>query len=337
MKVFIYHVFLSDDLIANYNAQFSNAYRLHQHIEYLDDMYNFFKKFETENPDEADYFFVPLFLLGWQFVNHDPIGLIEQGCPFVARGRHLLLSTGDFGQRKRSKYEIQNNPNRAYRDLYPWLDERFSLIALESTSDLLPQDIAFLPYPTKAIAPRGVERDILISFMGAMRHEWLDQTHIRGGRLAELARRTNSSTVMIGSPEEVAARLGRSISYHDLIARSVFTLSPAGYGRWTFRFVEALALGSIPIIVSDGYVMPFSDRINWSDYCLFVDEKDLFSLDEVVGAIPIAVVYRLQANIKRDRHLFQRDFSLDAISNILSARIQSPSQSLRATTQNTLA
>ena len=68
MKVFIYHVFLNDQNLLNYNTRFADLNRLHQHLDYLYDTYDHLKKFETKNPDEADYFFAPLFLTGWQFV-----------------------------------------------------------------------------------------------------------------------------------------------------------------------------------------------------------------------------------------------------------------------------
>ena len=62
--------------------------------------------------------FVPLFLTGWQFANHNPGDFVQSFCSYVNRGRHIVLATGDFGQRVMSPYEMQTNPNRAYRDKY---------------------------------------------------------------------------------------------------------------------------------------------------------------------------------------------------------------------------
>lgn len=313
MKIFIYHNLIDNEAIREHNRKIAGIHNLGQHLQYLEDFYNHFRQFETTNPDEADYFFVPLFLTGWQFVNHDPGDFIGQFCVHADKGRHLLVASGDFGQRAQSRYEMQSNPNRAYVRKYDWLDDRFTLLVLESTADLHAQDVAFLPYPIRPIDCPNTGRDIFISFMGAMGYDWLEPSHIRGQRFVEFQAKNTDPAIVIGEVSEVARQLGQPISYHDLMARSIFTLAPAGYGRWSFRHVEALLNGSIPVILADGYVLPFADKINWKDYCIVVAEEDFDAIKAILGAIPIAEIYRLQRNIQRDRHLFEREFSLRSV------------------------
>ncbi len=320
MKVFIYHSLINNDLVRLHNENLARANNLAHHLAYLHDFYELFKQFETTSARDADYFFVPLFMAGWQFANHDPSELINTFCLHADQGRHLLLTTGDFGQRALSRYEMQHNPNRAYRDKYAWLDDRFILLALESTNELHAQDIAFLPYPVQQIPSPDVERNIYISFMGAMSYEWLEPDHVRGKQFLELKAQTTHPGIIIGTPADISQLLGKQISNHELMMRSVFTLSPAGYGRWSFRFVEALLNGSIPIIVSDGYVMPFSDVINWNECCVFVDEADLLTLESIVGAISVQEVLKRQEYIRSHRTLFEREFSLSRVAHILDER-----------------
>lgn len=68
--------------------------------------------------------------------------------------------------------------------------------------------------------------------------------------------------------------------------------------------------GSIPIVLSDGYVMPFSDFVNWDDYVLRVPESRLNAIDEIIRGIPVEQVSRLRRNIAKDRHLFSRESCL---------------------------
>lgn len=321
MKVFIYHQFIANPAIAEHNARLAAANRLGQHLQYLQDFYAWFRNVETTDPDEADFFFVPLFMAGWQFANHDPVDFIGM-CAHAGRGRHVLLSSGDVGQRGESRHELKH-AGRAYEKKYAWLDDRFVLLALESTPLLQPQDVAFLPYAIRDIAPLNLPRDLFASFMGAMSYSLLPPEHIRGQVMLKLkARHAGDATVLLGTPQDVAAAQGRTISYDEAMARSVFTLCPAGYGRWSFRFIEALLHGSIPVLLCDDYVTPFADQIRWNDYCIVVPEKDALATVDTLRALPAERVTTLQANILRDRARFLRPAVLDAIGHQLERQIE---------------
>ncbi len=99
------------------------------------------------------------------------------------------------------------------------------------------------------------------------------------------------------------------------------TLCPAGYGRWTFRLIEAIQNESIPLLLSDGYVLPFSDQINWNDYIYKINEADVYAIEEIVSKISIGDVYRKLENIKRDKHLFKKDNVLKLTSQALMSKI----------------
>ena len=314
MKVYIYDQFITDDELKIRNLFFAQRDQLHPHLEYLHDIYNLLKKYQTHDAEEADFFFIPLFMTGWQFSNLDPFQLIEKECKFLNKKRHVIVSTADFGQREESQYEMTHdaNPNRAYDQKFKWLDDRFSLIVLESMNSLHSQDVAILPYQQDdIIISNDSNRDILASFAGKMIQAHLPITHIRGGRLYEL--REIAFDFVIGSLDEVSDRLGNRLSYRDLMSRSVFTLCPAGYGRWTFRMIESLLCGSIPVILSDDYVLPFADKIDWSKYVIVVPENDLLKLPEILKSISSEKIKEMQQNIFQNKHLFQKDFILSCM------------------------
>jgi hypothetical protein len=68
MTIYIYHELFNNPAIKEHNQKLADAHKLHQQFSYLEDMYAYFKGFETTDLDAADYFFVPVFLAGWQFV-----------------------------------------------------------------------------------------------------------------------------------------------------------------------------------------------------------------------------------------------------------------------------
>jgi hypothetical protein len=310
-RVFIYNELITDPALREINVKLAQLNNLGQHLQYLEDYTAFFRRYETDDPAQADFFFVPLFLAGWQFANRDPWDFIQRSCPHLARGNHVLLASGDFGQRAETRHEMSEaaNPQRAYNRKYPWLDARFRLIALESTASLLPQDVAFLPYCTRRVEPPAQAKDLLASFMGRMSYPFLAPAHLRGRRLLEWRATLRNPAIVVGEVAEVQVRLGRMVGYDEVMARSVFTLCPAGYGRWSFRFVEALLNESIPVLLADDYVLPFADAIAWEDYGYVVPEAQLDGLEAFLAARPAGEVQAKLASIRRDRRLFEREFT----------------------------
>lgn len=328
MKIYFYREILDNQDIVNFNAHAARKHSLHQQYQYFIDILERLSEFSTDNPNDADYFCVPIFLAGWQFENCDPemFSIISKSCKYLARGRHLLVGTGDFGQRYQSKYEMQSNPTRAYRDKYRWLDDRFIILALESTQDLHTQDIAFFPYLTGPIEElRGTvrTRDLLCSFKGALGYQELPPGHIRGQRLLAYASMLNSEGLHIYGPN-VKEGMG-TLPSRELMFRSTFTLAPAGYGQWSYRLMEALAAGSIPILMADSYVFPFKDQIDWDRYVLRLPEDSLSSLPQILSQIDSSRVARYQEAISQDSHLFSKKNCLDLLMETLSTRTRRPS------------
>lgn len=259
----------------------------------------------TREPDRADAFFVPINLIEWQFANRDPVHMLD--ClDFLGTAPHLLVACGDFSNRSRI-----NHNGLAYQQLYTWLD-RFSLLAHESTSDLIPgRDIGIIPF--HALPERAAfnvnERPFLYSFLGQLHHKFLPETHVRS-RLAKVGQQGRDAFVAEKIPRRVRRRLGRTYGTADdyeLVGRhSVFTLCPAGYGRWTYRLFQAVAWGSIPVLMSDDYQPPFQASIPYDEFVVQLPDSAVDDVDKVIRAIPTAEVKRLQEGVKRAQPLLTR-------------------------------
>jgi hypothetical protein len=317
MKIYYYDKILEDKELNQNNKSFAQTHKLEPHLLYLNDISNYLRAHATSDPEEADLFFVPLFLTGFQFMTSDPVSIINE-CEYLNRGRHIIVSTADCAQRAQSRHALFNsaNPAKAAGERYKWLDDRFILIVLESLDSLFAQDIAFLPYQQEILSNLATVRDIELSFVGKLSHLFLPQEHVRGSKMLEFKNRyNNSQDIVIGDTADLIHSQFKS--HHEVMSRSKFTLCPAGYGRWTFRFIESLLLGSVPILLSDDYVLPFSDVVEWNKYCYVVPESDIFNIPDLVRTITPEELACKQAAIAKDKHIFTKTFSLNQIENRL--------------------
>lgn len=70
--------------------------------------------------------------------------------------------------------------------------------------------------------------------------------------------------------------------YCRVMSESIFTLCPRGYGINSFRIAEALQYNSIPIYLSDEWVIPFG---LWSDFILYVHSTEVDSIPDLVNRL----------------------------------------------------
>jgi hypothetical protein len=72
-------------------------------------------------------------------------------------------------------------------------------------------------------------------------------------------------------------------NFIDNILNSDYTLCVRGIGNNSVRFYETICCGRIPIFVNTDSVLPFEHLINWKALCVWVDEKEIDNIAEVVA------------------------------------------------------
>lgn len=101
------------------------------------------------------------------------------------------------------------------------------------------------------------DRDVLLSFQGRFPKFGKYYEHCEArDRLLELAKVHEMPGVEVS---------GYSKDYFDKLGRSVFCAVPAGKTPWTVHLYEAFFAACIPVILSDDYALPFPERIPWSE------------------------------------------------------------------------
>jgi hypothetical protein len=93
-------------------------------------------------------------------------------------------------------------------------------------------------------------------------------------------------------------------SYQSLMRRSRFCLCPAGFEVNSPRLVEAIYFDCIPVIIADGFVLPFGDVLDWDAFSLRVAERDIPRLRQILEAVPLAQCEQMQRRLRDVRRHF---------------------------------
>jgi len=75
-----------------------------------------------------------------------------------------------------------------------------------------------------------------------------------------------------------------TLPYSTVMQNSTFALLPRGCGHaLSSRFVEALALGCIPVIISDETVLPFSEVLEYENFAIVIPENKVLELPDLLA------------------------------------------------------
>ncbi|XP_073811631.1 exostosin glycosyltransferase 1 ttv [Musca autumnalis] len=82
--------------------------------------------------------------------------------------------------------------------------------------------------------------------------------------------------------------------YETLLLNSTFCLVPRGRRLGSFRFLEAIQAGCIPVLLSNDWVLPFESKIDWKQAAVWADERLLLQVPEVVRSISDERIFALR-------------------------------------------
>lgn len=97
---------------------------------------------------------------------------------------------------------------------------------------------------------------------------------------------------------QVHQYLPKGMSYYDMMRKSKYCICPSGYEVASPRIVEAIYLECVPVIISDHYVPPFSDVLNWKAFSVQVAVQDIPNLKNILWSISPRQYIRMQRRVK---------------------------------------
>lgn len=98
--------------------------------------------------------------------------------------------------------------------------------------------------------------------------------------------------------------LPKDLDYYTHMLNSKFCLCPSGHEVASPRIVEALYAECIPVIISQNYVLPFSDVLNWEAFSINVEVSEIPKLKEVLMGVSEEKYRMLKEGVRAVRKHF---------------------------------
>lgn len=92
--------------------------------------------------------------------------------------------------------------------------------------------------------------------------------------------------------------------YRELMKSSKYCICARGYEVHTPRVVESIYYECVPVIISDNYVPPFFEVFDWESFSVFVLEKDVPDVRNILLSIPEEKYMKMQHRLKLVQQYF---------------------------------
>jgi hypothetical protein len=164
-------------------------------------------------------------------------------------------------------------------------------------------------------------RPRLGSFRGVMSHPCravLKQIHNGSRFVCEIVERANHVGRIDSERGVIDTR------YSTVMQASEFAFVPRGDALFSYRLLEAVSFGCIPVILSDGWVLPFDRTIDWDAMALQVPEAMVPELPRILESFDRSRIADMRANLVRawNEHFERLELIVETLLGELEALLQ---------------
>ena len=97
----------------------------------------------------------------------------------------------------------------------------------------------------------------------------------------------------------------------------MFTLCPRGYGLNSFRIAEAIQYGSIPVYISDEFILPYA--MDFEKIGVLIRSKDAHKIDEILQAIE---PWQVVAKQDRLQDFYEKYYTFPSNMNLIKQHLE---------------
>ncbi|XP_031126304.1 probable glycosyltransferase At5g03795 isoform X2 [Ipomoea triloba] len=260
--------------------------------------------FRTSDPNQAHLFFLPISVTmlthvvfireshSWTEMKKtafDYVDVIAHKYPFWNRSLgadHFMLACHDWGPE--ISFAVPNLYNNSIRALCNAnTSERF-----DPKRDVSIPEIHLPRGTTQGLlgGPSPSERSVLVFYAGGLHGP------IRPILMQHWENKSDEDV-------QIHSYLPKGLSYYGMMRKSKYCICPSGYEVASPRMVEALYMGCVPVLIKEGYVIPFSDVLNWKKFAVIIPARDIPDLKKILTGISQRQYLRLQSRgLKMRRH-----------------------------------
>jgi hypothetical protein len=210
----------------------------------------------------------------------------------------------NYGNDKRAFNVLQNFVKRLPTNKKYWAYTQYDL---GITVDISHLDIKCfgsgggrIDFPLPLICqPHGVndvvERDIFASFVGSLTHP------------------IRSEMIKSAPPDWYVSTEHHSINnFCNILARSIYSLVPRGFGPTSFRICESLEQGSIPVYISDHWIVP--GNVDFNEYGVLVHNDEVRNLDKILKGFTHA---QIESKREAGKYYYEKMFTFSGCRQLI--------------------
>jgi glucuronyl/N-acetylglucosaminyl transferase EXT1 len=82
--------------------------------------------------------------------------------------------------------------------------------------------------------------------------------------------------------------------YHELLLNSTFCAVPRGRRLGSYRLLETLQAGCIPVSLSNDYILPFQEVLDWGKASLVIDERRVLQLPMILNEVSSDDIFKMR-------------------------------------------
>eukprot|EP00039_Didymoeca_costata_P014184 m.226521 g.226521 ORF g.226521 m.226521 type:complete len:486 (-) comp15965_c0_seq7:4886-6343(-) len=299
-------------------------------VEVLMHEYLLQSPYRTMDPEEADYFFVPLYTSCFRAVRVNVASRRLKEREGILRGRgssveedqfHFLFSALDYIADEMPYWKRQNGRDHVfvfshdfgacftYNEEDTYKEERQQSMKALQNSILLQylgdlrsncfrtrKDIVIPPLIT---AKELLEKNGGLNGNGPIKNKqhglyFRGKIFFKGDRDSTGPGYSRGIRAAIndtfGDNPYFSINDGHSPSYLMELENARLCIAPPGYALWTPRLAESILVGCVPLIIGDDLELPYEWFIDYRQVAVRVSEKNIKNLEEIAKAIPDSVL-----------------------------------------------